>query len=317
MAWGLLGAPTDLALPFLTSGGGSSCATEALGIACSAARAASPSFELGAVALRHAPLLLLVIIHLYAAGADGAEVAAEGEECSKALGFNESSGVKDRSYQDLQLCDEHHKRTCCERNHTAKVRASWGAFASERSPRCAKMGQLAFCSVCDGDVGVGAKSSSNVVLLCPSFCARWFQACVEDFFAPSGSGGGLAPCGPGALVCSPLGEITEDAATFCARAGAPLGGSFAVAEADEEPDGCFDGIPAAKSRGAAAKAPWVRPARTRAGDTWWRRMLPPSLVQNLNLNIAKMTRALEDSAPQVVIACVAVFFAWYLWNSRE
>lgn len=89
--------------------------------------------------------------------------AAEEEICSKVLGFNESSGPKDRSYQDLSFCDEHHHRTCCEKNHTKQVRSLFAGFSHERSGRCAQMGRLAFCSICDGDVGTGMKAQDNLV----------------------------------------------------------------------------------------------------------------------------------------------------------
>jgi len=246
----------------------------------------------------------------------GGTPAPEEEPCSKALGFNESLVPKDRSYQDLQACDEHHKRTCCERNHTAKVRIALTAFSLERSQRCSKMGQLALCSMCDGDVGVGVKSSSNVVLLCPSFCDRWFQACIDDFFTASGSGDGLAPCSPGALVCGVLGEITQDAASFCSRIGASLGVSFAMAEAEDEPDHCFDGVPAARSRGAAAKAAWVRPPRTTSWQgPWWRRMMPPSLLRALSS--ARVPRFLQDYGLQIALAVVVILFVGFILRSAD
>merc|ERR1712187_958161 len=105
---------------------------------------------------------------------------------------------------------EHHKRTCCERNHTKQVYGFFSSFSFERSAECAQMSRLAFCSTCDGDVGVGMKSRMNQVVLCPSFCTRWFKACFQDFFAPGGSANRIQSCGPSSLVCSPLSEITEN-----------------------------------------------------------------------------------------------------------
>ncbi|CAK0818964.1 unnamed protein product [Prorocentrum cordatum] len=58
-------------------------------------------------ALRHAPLLVLVVLQLQLQGASG---ETEGESrakpnCSKALGFNDTAGARDRSRQDrLGLC---------------------------------------------------------------------------------------------------------------------------------------------------------------------------------------------------------------------
>ncbi|CAK9040693.1 unnamed protein product [Durusdinium trenchii] len=228
-----------------------------------------------------------------------------GEPCSKALGFNESSGPKDRSNQDLSFCDEHHKRTCCERNHTKQVRTAFAGFSHERSGRCAQMGRLAFCSICDGDVGIGIKAQDSLVVLCPSFCRLWFESCAQDFFAPGTSAGSVAPCGPSALVCSPLSEITEegaatsgfeDPAAFCSGAG------FEVAESEdaaEEP--CFDGVPAAKMRGKAPRAPWTPPRRKepslwrRAMDSWYRSGVPFWL---------------EENAPGLAIAIVAAAVGW-------
>ncbi|CAE8668050.1 unnamed protein product, partial [Polarella glacialis] len=107
---------------------------------------------------------------LYAAvaGEDGLADAP----CSKVLGFNETWGPRDRSKQDLQFCTEHHQRTCCQRNHSRTVLASFAPFSYERSAQCAQMSRLALCSVCDGDVGTGMKAQANLIVLCPSFCSR-------------------------------------------------------------------------------------------------------------------------------------------------
>lgn len=336
MAWSLLlSATKDLVAPLL----GCSPAwspnlllpgTTSAEVAVATVGGGMGDTELVGAALRHAPLLVLVVLHLYVAGAGAAEApttSSDGstrghsaeehsagepaeEPCSKALGFNDTQGPKDRSFQDLQACTEHHKRTCCERNHTAKVRSAWSAFANERSQRCAKMGQLVLCSVCDADVGIGTKSSANVVSLCPSFCRRWYQACVEDFFAP-GSAAELQPCGPGAMVCSPLGEITEEPSEFCERAGAPLGAVFSVASDEEEPEGCYDGVPAARSRGPGTKAPWARPSRTSSERPWWRRLLPRTWT------MPKFTDQLQDNAPIIIITFVLVFVGWYVLSSRD
>lgn len=320
MAWGLLGSTSMAPLLVATRSFAWSPAPYGLGIG-------APFIELASTALGHVPLMFLVMLQLYSVGAGNAEASTSGtgasknttdgatrveEPCSKSLGFNESSGAKDRSYQDLMACDEHQKRTCCEKNSTAKVLTQAAFFAQERSQRCAKMGQLALCSVCDGDVGVGIKSEGNVVSLCRSFCDRWFKACIEDFFASSGSGDGLQPCGHATLVCSPLGEITQDATEFCARIGAPLGATFKVSDPEEEPDSCFDGVPASKSRGPAAKQPWIRPTR-RAGNEWWMRFLP-----DLDpLTIHRINKKLEDNAPGIIIACVALFFGGYVWMGMD
>merc|ERR1719330_1471637 len=100
------------------------------------------------------------------------------------------------------------------------------------------MGRLAFCAPCDADVGAGDKSETNTILLCPSFCR-------------------------------PLREIAENAAEFCLRLGAPLGAAFAVASAEHELEGCYDGIPAARSKGPGPKAPYVRPVTRTSRGAWW------------------------------------------------
>lgn len=296
------------------------------------------SVELAFAALKHVPLVLLVVLQFCSVGVAGAEASgpspgtqtagnasadaasSDGEEqCSKSMGFNESSGPRDRSFQDLIACDEHHGRTCCERNHTAKARSWIMAAAGDRSQRCARMGQLALCSLCDGDVGVGAKSAGNLVLLCPSFCLRWFQACAEDFFSPSGGAGLLQPCGPGSLVCSPLKEITESSEDFCRRVSAgALGVGFTVAKPEEEPDACFDGVPAARSRGAAKKAFYTRPVRSLSWSQWWNqhlhRLLPPQVVSKF----LDLERRLQEYVPGILVAVVVVLFGLVLWsNGRD
>lgn len=243
MPWDLLNVPMDLMPPPL--------ALET---------SAGPFVDTAVLALRHAPLIVLCLLHLFSVGASGAEQSEE--KCSKALGFNASSGPKDRSSQDLQFCNEHHKRTCCEKEQSRKVLSQFALYSLERSDRCSQMSKLALCSICDGDVGVGIKAQMERVVLCPSFCERWFQACADDFFTSSGAGG-LQPCGPTSLVCSPLAEILEDSATFCSRVG------FSASE--EESERCYDGVPAARSRGKGPRQPWTKPVRER--PPWWRQML--------------------------------------------
>jgi len=170
------------------------------------------------------------------------------------------------------------------------------------------MSRLALCSVCDGDVGIGFKSVMNSVMLCPSFCAKWFQSCYDDFFTPSGADGALAPCGPSSLVCSPLSEITEDPAQFCANVG-----GFAVAE--REDDSCYDGVPAALVHGKGAKSYWAPPVER---EPWWRpitNLWPRSF--NLNFSSMGMSRSLQDYAPSLVITMVVLIFAWYLWKGAD
>mmetsp|Transcript_86126 Transcript_86126/g.200266 ORF Transcript_86126/g.200266 Transcript_86126/m.200266 type:complete len:292 (+) Transcript_86126:78-953(+) len=290
VVWGLLGMPGDLALPLL------------LPEQASEAAAAAPLLEVAAAALRHAPLVLLVVLQLYAVGAGEAEPQ---ESCSKVLGFNESSGPKDRSNQDLQFCTEHHRRTCCERNHTRQVLTSFSAFSHERSGRCAQMSRLALCSTCDADVGIGMKTQHNVVVLCPSFCARWFKSCEDDYFAPGGSGAKVQPCGPGSLVCSPLSEITKDPAVFCTGVG-----GFAVSESEHDLDGCYDGVPAAKTRGRGPKAPWIKPSAAR--KPWWKRLLSGQVELPYQVQLA-----IQTYMPGVVVACVIMFFSWYLWRGGD
>lgn len=261
-----------------------------------------PLAGLGSMLVRHAPLVFLLALQLYAVGVAGEEADAK---CSKALGFNETSGPKDRSFQDLQFCEEHHKRTCCERNHTRQALVSFALWSHDRSQRCSQMGRLAVCGICDGDVGVGAKARLNSVLLCPSFCQHWFRACQQDFFAPSGSGG-LQPCNPGSLVCSPLGEITEDSTSFCSSVG------FSVAESEDE-DVCFDGVPAATSRGKAERAPYTRPQGH--GPPWWRQYISERLISDQHL--WRMQREMEEWFPTLCLGFALVFGCWYLFIAQD
>lgn len=181
------------------------------------------------------------------------------ELCSRQLGFDNSTGPKDRrTGGDLAWCNEHHARTCCERDHTRQALTRFTSATPDVSQGCLALSAKVYCSICDGDVGVGLKTRQNVVFLCPSLCDAWYDACRSDFFSPSGAGL-LQGCFPGSLVCSPLAEITAMAAVFCARLG------FTVASEDDELDGeCYDGVPAAKTRGKGPPAPWVpRPYQSR------------------------------------------------------
>jgi len=291
MAWGLLGIPTDLVLPALVP---------PLALDTSVA----PLLDVAVSALRHAPLLVLVILQLYSVGA-GASEAPE-EKCSKALGFNESMAPRDRAFQDLQFCNEHHKRTCCEKNHTRQVLAQFGPFSHERSTRCTQMSKLALCSMCDGDVGAAIKSRLNSIMLCPSFCAQWFQACAEDLFAASGGSGALVPCMPSMVVCSPLGEITEDPAVFCRSMS-----GFAVADSeDSEEEQCYDGVPAARSRGKGEKQPYTRPQA--AVPPWWRKAMKAWSDQMVylqrDLQRMRLPKWIAGYMPAIIVGSVGVLF---------
>merc|ERR1711933_264072 len=167
-------------------------------------------------------------------------------------------------------------------------------FSHERSARCMQMTRLALCALCDGDVGIGLKARLNNVVLCPSFCTRWFQSCYNDYFAPAATG--INPCGPGSLVCSPLNEITGDSIEFCEK----VGGSV-VADAEDEPDSCFDGVPAATSRGRGPKAPWVRPEPK--GSPWWRRLWQ---LLPFPKNSQTIPQSLQGYLPGVIVASVFV-----------
>eukprot|EP00929_Paragymnodinium_shiwhaense_P014152 TRINITY_DN122027_c0_g1_i1.p1 TRINITY_DN122027_c0_g1~~TRINITY_DN122027_c0_g1_i1.p1 ORF type:complete len:275 (+),score=43.17 TRINITY_DN122027_c0_g1_i1:97-921(+) len=270
----------------------------------------APALDLVVAAMRHAPLVvLLLLLHIYVVGASSSDVDSdEGEPtnaddvCSKALGFNDSLVPKDRSAQDLHFCTEHHKRTCCEKNHTQKVLGQFSSFAHDRSARCVQMTKLALCSVCDADVGIGLKADFGNPILCPSFCTQWYQACIEDLYAPSGSGD-LSACGPNSLVCSPLGEITEEPRRFCEKAG-----GFAVAAA--ETDGCYDGVPTARIRGKGPRAHWERPKPNL--PPWWKKH---QIAFEHWMRQFRMPRRLEDYLPGVVVAVVAVVFGWFLFTS--
>jgi len=221
--------------------------------------------EVVRAAMRHAPLLILLVLQYYAVGV-GAFSEAEETNCSKAMGFNESMVPMDRSRQDLLLCNEHHQRTCCEKNHTRQVLSRFAPFSHERSGKCAQISRLALCSFCDSDVGTGAKTRTNAILLCPSFCETWYRACAEDYFAPGGSNGELTPCLPGSLVCSPLREISAESSRFCEGVGFAVGSGE-----DEHHDLCYDGVPGARSHGKGERASWVRPRP--ATPPWWKLVL--------------------------------------------
>merc|ERR1719183_564278 len=262
-------------------------------------------------ASRHrVPLLIACIVRLYSVGAGIYGAPDHEEKCSKALGFNESVGPKDRSFQDLQFCNEHHKRTCCEKNHSRQVLATFGPFSHERSTRCVQMSRLALCSLCDGDVGIGRKSRLNTVLICPTFCKRWFEACSQDLFAPGGSAGVVVPCMPSHVICSPLGEITEDPAAFCR--GLP-GMAFDVAAAEDEPDHCYDGVPAARSRGKGPKNPYERPKPVI--PPWWRRIMSDMSRDMVYLQremVRRLPRSLQGYMPAIIVGAVGLLFAWCL-----
>lgn len=263
---------------------------------------AGPMVGLAAAALRHAPLLLLMALQLFSTGAGATEAE---DSCSKALGFNESEAPKDRSGQDLQFCSEHHKRTCCERNHTRQALAAFAAFSHERSARCVQMSRLGLCAVCDGDVGVGLKSQQKSVVLCPSFCSRWFAACQEDFFAPSGAG--LQPCGPNSLVCSPLQEITQESTDFCTAVG-----DFVVASNEDDTDECYDGIPAARSKGKGERAYWKKPEPE--GVPWYHQIRQK--VQRF-LQSNRLDETLQGLMPSVAVAAVVILIGWYIYRGAD
>lgn len=293
MSWALIGPPQDLVSPLLEVLSAAPCRS---------------FVDIGfSTALRHAPLVLLAVLQFYMSGVDASEAQ---ESCSKVLGFNETSGPKDRSNQDLQFCTEHHKRTCCERNHTRQVLATFGAHTFERSARCSQMSRLALCSLCDGDVGSGQKASGNLILLCPSFCSRWFNACIEDFFAPDGtSAGRLQACTPSSLACSPLGEIVQDAASFCR-----VIGDFAVADVEDDAlSPCYDGVPAASSRGKGPRAHWARPQPP--GKPWYRKILDHPTIRAIRYS--SLSYQIQANAPAIIMAFVAIFFFWYLWRSED
>ncbi|CAK0788499.1 unnamed protein product [Prorocentrum cordatum] len=180
---------------------------------------------------RLALLPALAALRLTAAGAG--PVPGERGRCSAALGFSGAA---------------HHGRTCCEGNHTREALVRYAPFSHSASGRCGRMTRLAMCSPCDGDVGTGLKSQSDRVVLCPDFCARWFDACRESFYEAGRAASALSPCGQDSLVCSRLGEITEDPRGFCESIG-----PYVVADGGE-PDACYDGVPAASSRGRGPKA---------------------------------------------------------------
>ena len=144
------------------------------------------------------------------------------------------------------------------------------------------------------------KAQDNLVTLCPSFCRLWFESCADDFFAPGSAGlGSVAPCGPSALVCSPLMEITQDSAAFCKGAG------FHVTEVEDVDEPCYDGVPAAKMKGKAVRAPWTPPKRPEP-------TLLKRAMEYWRVGSTKAMRFLEENAPGLAIALVAAAVAWNL-----
>lgn len=288
-----------------------------------AATSTAALLDLAVVALRHAPFLVFIVLHLSAAGVaaesdDGpthsATPSSDGDQCSKALGFNESISPQDRSAQDLHFCHEHHKRTCCEKNKTREVLGLYAAFSYEKSDRCTQMSKLALCSICDGDVGIGLKAEHNLPRLCPSLCKRWFQACFGDFFAPTGSGE-LVPCTPNSLVCSPANEITDTSAEFCAKVG---GFAVAISEdasQDDAEDSCYDGIPAARTRGKAPRAAWTKPKTRFSTDAypWWHPRRWQLYFKSFNIQAPQTPRWMQQNAPAIIVASVAVIFSAYVF----
>lgn len=317
--WGLLlGSSAEAMLPLLAMAPGPS------GVLSGVTTGAPLAADVATAALRHASLIILVALHLYVVGVGGADAggqtsSAEGlGNCSKMLGFNESAGgPKDRGKQDLAFCQEHDMRTCCEKNHTRQALAQYALFAHDRSTMCSQISRIALCSICDGDVGSGVKARDNAVLLCPSFCARWFQACIADFFAPGETVGSLRPCAPGHVVCSPLREIFSDPAKFCEGVAAVSGFAVASSEA-EDADECFDGVPAAKYRGKGPRNPWTRPVSWRGPMPFWRRFFGPDgrlqFPRLDGLELPPLPKSIEPYLPGVVVAFVVVMIGWYVFR---
>lgn len=270
--------------------------------------------------MRHAPLLVLVVLQLQLQGASGETEADAKRNCSKALGFNDTAGAKDRSRQDLRFCTEHHERTCCESSHEREVLARYAAFSHDASGRCGQLSRLALCALCDGDVGEGLKAERNQIVLCPSFCRRWFQSCRQDYFAPDSSGSRLTACRPDSLVCSPLDEITQESRSFCNSIS-----PYVVAD-DEDLDICYDGVPAARSRGSGPKAPYARPPRRRT-TPFWRHMWPPvpfsqwpkasEVMADLAAIELQVPRRVQGYEPGIAVGLLCVIFAWYIWRAVD
>jgi len=64
-------------------------------------------------------------------------------------------------------------------------------------------------------------------------------------------------------------------------------------------------------RGPGVQAHWVRPNKPSYGDEWWRPFVPRSYAAQAYM------KKIQDYAPSVIVACVAVFFGWHLWNSSR
>ncbi|CAE8728037.1 unnamed protein product [Polarella glacialis] len=107
-------------------------------------------------------------------------------------------------------------------------------------------------------------------------------------------------------------DFGMDSAAFCGGIG-----DFVVAESEDDSDSpCYDGVPAASSRGRAEKAPWERPRP--AEKPLWRRITEHRFVRPILEN--PLVRALNTqhqggsiTATPLIIA-VTMGFAWYIWK---
>eukprot|EP00922_Rhytidocystis_sp_ex-Travisia-forbesii_P055101 GHVS01081609.1.p1 GENE.GHVS01081609.1~~GHVS01081609.1.p1 ORF type:complete len:637 (+),score=113.00 GHVS01081609.1:274-2184(+) len=187
-------------------------------------------------------LLLLIATAVYIAPKQAHGV------CQQSMDFSPDR-PRNRS-GDLVACHEHSTRTCCHRRHTEIIARQLLSLHDLSSP-CRSMTESVWCSSCDGDVGEGKFSESNIPRLCADFCDKWYQACRNDYFGPGPSGSGVAvtPCDEKSDVCSKLTDITENSQQFCYMSG------YEVSNAPVAVMPCYSGVPSAVLYGPAPSPP--------------------------------------------------------------
>ncbi len=101
------------------------------------------------------------------------------------------------------------------------------------------------CSQCDGDVGTGLLSATGAIHMCPTFCETWYQTCREEYFVGRANNE-IVPCNND-VGCEPVQFMVQDAQDFCESAFSNFH-TIEVANPADEPDLCFDGVPASRTK---------------------------------------------------------------------
>ncbi|CAD7964147.1 unnamed protein product [Amoebophrya sp. A25] len=191
---------------------------------------------------------------------DGAGKKNKGEmeapaTCTAELQFTPGEAAMDVK---LDYCVEHAQYTCCRRPHANRVKSKMNehAVSMMRSGQCATMTRQMLCSQCDGDIGTGLLSAGGVMHICPVLCDAWFSSCKDEFWLSRG-GGELVPCNND-VGCRPLHELAGDSQDFCENAFSKFH-AIEVANPADEPDLCYDGVPASRTKKGDK---WPPPSRT-------------------------------------------------------